>query len=498
MANPDRGYTARNRSAHNGGPSGVQRSYPSQLKEHESLFSTYEHLQGLPRGDSALTLLRKVASMVKPIMRKRGWKVQVLAEFLPPEANLLGLNINRGYKICIRLRYHNHSDLFLPIEQIVDTMLHELSHNVWGEHDSRFHKLWDELRDEHETLLMKGFTGEGFLGRGQKLGGQRNVPPPGEMRQLARQSAELRRTQADLTAGSGRRLGGSALHHGQDVREIIAGQALLRNTVNRGCGSGRTDAVAIADMAGQQTFKTQAEEDDANNRAIAEALFDLMEAEETAKLNGTFKEAPVNGGLAWSPEHGLYDPNRPPSTGQQNIPSEEDQMRWALAESERHASSGQADCGGLPPESLVSPITPMTPEKDRKQVPSLASRLRRPSSARSPVSPVPATTSTTTNTTKRKLSTATQVIDLSEPFNPDEWACEVCTCVNPVQFLACDACGVERNAAKEAPRQRSTIATVMEEPPRQTGLGWNCQQCGAFMEHKWWTCSACGMMKSSS
>ena len=183
------GYRGKNRPAPNGGPQGVQRSYASQLKEHEPTFNTYEHLQGLPRGDAALNMLRIVASMVKPVMRKRGWKVQVLAEFLPAEQNLLGLNNNRGYKICVRLRYHNNPDLYLPIEQVIDTMLHELSHNVWGEHDANFHRLWDELRDELETLIRKGYTGEGFLSEGKRLGGG-PAPPQHEMRRLARASAE--------------------------------------------------------------------------------------------------------------------------------------------------------------------------------------------------------------------------------------------------------------------------------------------------------------------
>ena len=51
---------------------------------------SYEHLKGLPRSDEALTLLRRIASLVKPIMRKNGWRLPVLAEFFPESANLLG------------------------------------------------------------------------------------------------------------------------------------------------------------------------------------------------------------------------------------------------------------------------------------------------------------------------------------------------------------------------------------------------------------------------
>ena len=299
------GSSGRNRSKANERPEGVQRSYASQLKEPEPTFHTYEHLQGLPRSDAALTMLRKVASMVKPVMRKRGWKVQILAEFLPQEQNLLGLNINRGYKICLRLRYHNNPDLFLPVEQVIDTMLHELSHNVWGEHDANFHRLWDELRDELETLIRKGYTGEGFLSEGKRLGGGR-MPPPHEMRRLARASAEKRQAQNKLSKGSGQRLGGTPLHlQAGDVRNVIADQATRRNTINKGCGSSRTDAIQLSDESAQNTFKTKAEEDDANNRAIAQALYELMEQEEERKLNGTFSAAPTDGGLAWHPEGGL-------------------------------------------------------------------------------------------------------------------------------------------------------------------------------------------------
>ena len=39
---------------------------------------------------------------VEPIMKKRGWIVHHYMEFLPAEANLLGINVNRGQEIKIR------------------------------------------------------------------------------------------------------------------------------------------------------------------------------------------------------------------------------------------------------------------------------------------------------------------------------------------------------------------------------------------------------------
>ena len=93
--------------------------------EHDSTVSEYQHEKHRPREAEALHTLRKVASLVKPIMRQRGWRVGVLTEFYPPETNLLGLNWNKGQKICLRLRYPGDANQFLPLEQVVDTMLHE-------------------------------------------------------------------------------------------------------------------------------------------------------------------------------------------------------------------------------------------------------------------------------------------------------------------------------------------------------------------------------------
>lgn len=526
-------HRGRNRPQANGGPHGVERSYASQLKEHEPTFHTYEHLQGLPRGDAALTMLRKVASMVKPVMRKRGWNVQVLAEFLPAEANLLGLNINRGYKICIRLRYHNNPDLFLPIEQVIDTMLHELSHNVWGEHDANFHRLWDELRDELETLIRKGYTGEGFLSEGKRLGGGR-LPPPHEMRRLAHASAIKRQSQNKLSKGSGQRLGGTPLHlQGGDIRNVIADQVTRRNTINKGCGSGRRDAVQLSDQPGQNTFKTKAEEDDANNRAIAQALYDLMEQEEERKLNGTFSAAPTNGGLAWDPQEGLYDPSkeRLPEMPGSNYPqqvSEDDQMKWAMQESMRSNTSSPAalNAFGQPVSNGDAQDTPRVPEESKPSPVSAAATTNRTFSG-SPISPLntpsddrsssirlrPSNASSSNNSAPARTrhikneSTDAPLIDLSEPFNPtptpsDQWTCEICTCINPLQYLQCDACGTERpqpigignTGTRPRPKPRFDITPVAAQ---NDSLGWVCR-CGAFMEHRWWTCSACGKMKESS
>jgi hypothetical protein len=60
------------------------------MRDLDNHFGEYVHLSHMPREAEALHTLRKAASCVKPMMRKRGWRVGMLCEFLPPEANLLG------------------------------------------------------------------------------------------------------------------------------------------------------------------------------------------------------------------------------------------------------------------------------------------------------------------------------------------------------------------------------------------------------------------------
>lgn len=51
---------------------------------------SFTHLTDLPRADQALKMLQRIASLVKPILRKHFWKLPELAEFFPDNPNLLG------------------------------------------------------------------------------------------------------------------------------------------------------------------------------------------------------------------------------------------------------------------------------------------------------------------------------------------------------------------------------------------------------------------------
>jgi WLM domain len=206
-----------------------------------------------------------------------------------------GLNVNGGEKIYLRLREPFDERQFLPQEAVLETMLHELTHIVRGPHDATFFKILETLKREQESLMMKGYTGEGFLSTGRQLGGNRI--PLHEARRIARERAEKRRAQ---NKGSGQKLGGDPTHRrpGKNARDTIA-DAIERRLASqkagqRGCGTGATGTAAVetdkaAEQASKNGFRTKAEEDNANELAIMSALMELHQEEEKEKWGDAYQ-----------------------------------------------------------------------------------------------------------------------------------------------------------------------------------------------------------------
>lgn len=163
----------------------------------------------------ALLLLRKAAIYVKPIMERHNWRVPILREFSPNNPALLGININGGKEIKIRLSHPGNPLSFYPLNDIIGTLLHELVHNVRAPHDDIFYAKLAELNKELDSDLANGWKGEGFDAPGQRL----STPTlkatslndtPNKRRELALKAAEKRRNIHLLTAEpkGGYRLGG--------------------------------------------------------------------------------------------------------------------------------------------------------------------------------------------------------------------------------------------------------------------------------------------------
>lgn len=388
------------------------------------------------------------------------------------------------------------------MEQVTDTLLHELSHIVFGPHNADFNNLWNELRDEHQSLLMKGYTGEGFLTKGKKLGGRRI--PLDEMRRQARSAAESRKATTNANADGQRLGGGTPAARGVDMRKVVADAASRRNSITDGCASGSTNAGRLLNQQEQDGFRTTAEQDDANDMAIAQALQDLMYEEEMQRLG-----APTGGGgLKWDPQNGLQFDSNPPSRTSSPTPIG---LGWLNEDVGLSPVPKTSYTTHVPSHnSQGRPISRLVTESSR------TSTSSRSASSRNPSRLISAEEEQLRQKQLPPTPPPTSPQRIAPPVNPDEWACPQCTLHNPLDFLLCGACGLEQPPQPIPLHKRfgtSHSAPSLPKPPPQSGLrgqgatpfepakgriGWNCLECGTFMENQWWTCSLCGTMKQGS
>ncbi|KAJ1556252.1 hypothetical protein HK405_004125, partial [Cladochytrium tenue] len=144
-------------------------------------------------------------------MTRHGWKLPLLSEFYPADDRLLGLNVNAGREIRLRLRHPGDESRFFDEESVVGTMLHELSIPVRGPHDAQFYKILDDLSKEFDEIVASGWQGEGFDAPGRRVGeGASHDLPPHLARERAAKEAERRlRLSKIMGPPGGQKLGGS-------------------------------------------------------------------------------------------------------------------------------------------------------------------------------------------------------------------------------------------------------------------------------------------------
>lgn len=365
--------------------------------------------------------------------------------------------MNRGQKILLRLRYPGDRNQFLPIEQVTDTMLHELSHIVHGPHDAKFHALWEQLRDEHEGLVRKGYTGEGFLSDGHRLGGRGQIPMH-EARRLARAAAEKRRV---LSAGSGQRLGGAGPQPGQDIRRVIVSAVERRNCTLQGCGNtshNDKEIREISDTASRNGFRTKAEEDAANEAAIAQALWELVQEDEKAKYGSSY--------IPPSQQH-------PEGNGGGTVMAGEASGSKPPAAVPGNALGGSAaSSSGTPPPVPVAtkpPARPVSPRSADEWTCDICT-LRNPAIFLCCDACGTQRSEEQTKQIQRSAKRPRAVADLT---------------TSPVS---------KRSGSSDI-RARAETAAAAPKPKPAT---WQCSYCGTRMERQCWTCSTCGKMKDNS
>lgn len=329
-------------------------------------------------------------------------------------------------------------------------MLCRLSHIVHGPHDEAFHNLWNQLRTEHEQLARKGYTGEGFLSTGNKLGG--GHIPMHEARRRARVAAEKRRT---LTAGSGQKLGGAPVRRGEDIRRIIADAATRRSTVTKGCASGTDRGRGIVEETTKSGFRTKAEEDDANEEAIMQAYIELIQAEEKEKYGD-----------------GYVPPSSSNPGGSQGKAMPTESMSTAASLPKRSKPQIEND----------SPVVDLT------NIPALGPSYP-------PPPPTPPTSWTCEICTLSNLSNylCCDACGTERTFTSFASASTSSTPQKP-QWSPNPPPSNSNRQPKNAINALSSLTVSESKKP----LGWLCHTCGTFMENEWWTCANCGTVKLTS
>lgn len=198
---------------------------PPSSAEHPYTFGAYRSLPVpdaiRPSAAAALRMLHKLARDpgILGVMAKHKFRVGLLAE-MPPEGKVgvsescvLGYNVNAGAEIHLRLRTDDLRG-FRRYARVRETLLHELTHNVWSEHDGNFKALCSRLNAECAEFDWKA-NGNGA----RRLAGEGAAASSDE------ETWSEDETMAATRGSSGRALGGGG---GEDAPRSAAEAAARR------------------------------------------------------------------------------------------------------------------------------------------------------------------------------------------------------------------------------------------------------------------------------
>ena len=258
----------------------------------------------MPNPALAKDLLERLVKETAKVVANRKWRVPVLKEFYPKNRSLLGLNVNRGSSIMIRLREGDDQFSFLPWHSVLGTLVHELTHIEVGAHSAEFYKMMETVYDEVEASNSGhgGWSVTGpnravpaaipthFEGKSAKVGGGSLARSAGiaktDVRQLAAEAA-LRRVQGGFDNGP-RRLGGGA-GGGPELsavrrREMFLAaeneRRLLQSAQSGGGGGGQGCSVVNAPLSSSADVESSGSSSNNSSRSGAiNAIAEAMEGE---------------------------------------------------------------------------------------------------------------------------------------------------------------------------------------------------------------------------
>ncbi|KDQ61471.1 hypothetical protein JAAARDRAFT_511389 [Jaapia argillacea MUCL 33604] len=172
-------------------------------------FHRLEPLPHLPNPTSALTLLTRLSNdpAIQHVMQQHKFAVGLLTELAPHEhPELLGLNVNAGQAIKLRLRTDAY-DGFRLYKDVRRVLCHELTHNVHGDHDNDFKELNSRLNREVAEYERSVSLGTHSLSTG---GGGDVYEPSSEVEAEAR---------SHILGGGSHTLGGSEGDNASESRD---------------------------------------------------------------------------------------------------------------------------------------------------------------------------------------------------------------------------------------------------------------------------------------
>ncbi|KAI8854292.1 WLM domain-containing protein [Chytridium lagenaria] len=392
----------------------------------------------------ALSILKRVASLVKPIMKKRNWTIPLLREFFPQNPNLLGLNVNRGKEIRLRLRPHHDEMRFLEFEDVLGTMLHELTHNAISPHNAEFYKYLDDLFLELQDLRNKGWHGEGFDAPGFRVGmGISHNVPETERRKAALQAAETRATVNKIMIPSGgRKLGGNAFEvlsnearMSPKVMAALAAERRRRDAL--WCGSGDGEAVT-----GKRRLTTLPPDSSGLEWKCGVCTLENAKTFLACEACGTDRPSDDKKGSGSSPSKRVNrdKPLKPDSGASKSFSS-----RSATSTTSKEWSC--PECGWVQPLSHIFCEACHTIRDDDPK----------PWSAPTCRKPIDAISRT--------------------------WPCPVCTLANRIEAKTCEAC--------ETSRPNKYGGDEIEEKPARVEEVWVCPECEGQTEDMFRMCRTC-------
>ncbi|KAL8657024.1 MAG: hypothetical protein Q9226_002330 [Calogaya cf. arnoldii] len=146
-------------------PIGIQRLNAHQSHPNDRIIFI-KPLPG-PTASFAEDFLSRIAAICKPIMAGAHLSAMTLEEY-EPNPEFVGRNFNAGEIIQLVLKAPQTGH-WLSFRSVQMVMMHELAHCLQMNHGREFWKVRNQFAGELRELWGRGYTGDGFWGRGKTL-----------------------------------------------------------------------------------------------------------------------------------------------------------------------------------------------------------------------------------------------------------------------------------------------------------------------------------------